>query len=260
MRSVAVALLLPVLLAACSMHGRRVAWETDGAPLLALDAADVVDAVPRPDPILDAGNTSPYVVHGVEYRVLDSASGYRQIGTASWYGTKFHGNPTANGEIFDLYLPTAAHRSLPIPCYLRVTNLRNGRSVVVRVNDRGPFHDQRLIDLSYAAAVKLDMVEEGTAPVRLEAITLAGVADHRGTPDKGYLYLQLGAFSSTHVATDLRNQVAALVDVPVTVTPVDIEGRRLSRVRLGPVDEPGELQRLRELLQLRGFAPGMPLP
>ena len=107
------------------------------------------DAVPRADPILEAGNRSPYTVNGRSYRVLENHSGYRERGIASWYGTKFHGQKTSNGEIFDLYQATAAHKTLPIPSYVRVTNELNGRSVVLRVNDRGPFHSDRVIDLSY---------------------------------------------------------------------------------------------------------------
>ena len=162
--------LLAALLGACSGSEPRVAWENDGMPAVRLDPSQVRDAEPRPDPILDAGNTSPYTVNGVEYRVLTTGAGYREEGTASWYGTKFHGNKTANGEIYDVYLPSAAHRSLPIPSYVRVTNLENARSIVVRVNDRGPFHAERVIDLSYAAAVKLGVIQHGTAPVRVEAL------------------------------------------------------------------------------------------
>ena len=251
---------LAVLLGACSGSEPRVAWENDGAPAVRLDPSQVRDAVPRPDPILDAGNTSPYTVNGVDYRVMTTAAGYREEGTASWYGTKFHGNKTANGEIYDVYLPSAAHRSLPIPSYVRVTNLDNARSIVVRVNDRGPFHAERVIDLSYAAAVKLGMIQHGTAPVRVEALDVAGVDDRRGVQAGDYRYLQLGAFSSADSALDLRNAVAALVSVPVTVTPVDVNGRRLSRVRVGPVRDGRELLRLQEQLLNSGYSSGLALP
>lgn len=253
---------IAVLLVACSNSGSKVkvAWEDDGAPLVALAAKDVADAVPRPDPILKAGNTSPYRVDGIEYHVLPRALGYRETGIASWYGTKFHGNKTANGEIYDLYLATAAHRSLPIPSYVRVTHLRNRRSVVVRVNDRGPFHPSRLIDLSYAAAVKLGFVKDGTARVRVEAIALAGVDDRRNSREGEYRYLQLGAFASVQAAESLRDAVAALVTVPVTLSPVDSDGARLTRVRVGPVSGGRELRRLRDLLMSRGYSPGMALP
>ena len=246
-------------LAGCSGSEPRPVWQGDGAPEQAIAPEQVADAVPRPDPILGAGNTSPYEVAGEQYRVLASAAGYREDGIASWYGTKFHGRKTSNGEDYDLYLPTAAHRSLPIPSYVRVTNLDNGKSMVVRVNDRGPFHSERIIDLSYAAAVRLGFVDKGTAPVRIEAIEVAGVDDRRGSGGD-YRYLQLGAFSSPDAADSLRAAVAGIVSVPVTVTPVEMSGKLLSRVRVGPVANDRQLSEVRQLLLARGFSPGQPLP
>ena len=128
------------------------------------------DPIVRDEERLSAGNTSPYSVLGETYTVLSDAAGYVSEGYASWYGSKFHGRQTANGERYDMYALTAAHRRLPIPSYVRVTNLDNGRNTIVRVNDRGPFHADREIDLSYAAAVKLDFEKVGTARVRIEVI------------------------------------------------------------------------------------------
>ncbi|MEO1078410.1 MAG: septal ring lytic transglycosylase RlpA family protein [Pseudomonadota bacterium] len=253
-------LLLCLVAAACSGPEPRVAWEGDGAPATDLKPGDVVDAVPRPDPILRAGNTSPYEIQGVTYEVLPSAAGYSEVGVASWYGTKFHGKRTANGEIYDLYLATAAHKSLPIPSYARVKNLANGREIVVRVNDRGPFHPERLIDLSYAAAVKLDIVDKGTARVRVQSLAVAGVDDRRDNTYGEYRYLQLGAFASMTAAEHLRESVAELVSVPVEITPVDVGGRRLSRVRVGPIADGEELQTLQNMLVTRGYSPGLALP
>ena len=247
-------------LVACSGPEPRGIAGDDGAPIAPIAVEDVADAVPRPDPLLPAGNTSPYVIEGREYRVLATAAGYDETGVASWYGTKFHGQRTANGEIYDLYLATAAHRSLPLPSYARVTNLRNGRQIVVRVNDRGPFHSERLIDLSYAAAVRLGFAERGTTEVRVEVIELAGVDDRRGIQGGEYRYLQLGAFSSLRSAQELRDSVSAMVEVPVRVSPVDVGGQRLNRVRVGPVNDGRELQRLRDLLMARGYSPGLALP
>lgn len=232
----------------------------DGAPLMTIAAHEVPDAVPRAEPILRAGNSSPYEVAGETYRVLPSATGYRAEGIASWYGTRFHGRKTANGEPYDLYGPTAAHRTLPIPSYVRVTNLGNGRAMVVRINDRGPFHPDRVIDLSYGAAVRLGFADAGTAQVRLEALALAGVDDRRGSEDGVYRYLQLGAFASPETARGLRDRVAALVDVPVTVSPVEVRGRALSRVRVGPVRDEAHLKAVREHLRAIGFDPGQALP
>lgn len=254
------ALATSILFVACSGSGPKVAWEGDGAPTAELSAADIADAIPRPDPILRAGNTSPYSIDGVEYQVLPSAEGYREKGIASWYGTKFHGNKTANGEVYDLYLATAAHRSLPIPSYARVTNLWNGKQIVVRVNDRGPFHADRLIDLSYAAAVKLEFVDKGTADVLVETITLAGIDDLRDSETGEYRYLQLGAFANSATANSLRDSVAAMVSAPVSVTPVDVGGQRLNRVRVGPVADGDQLRYLRDLLMTRGYSPGLALP
>ena len=134
------------------------------------ELAALPDPVPRAEPNSRYGNHSPYVVFGKTYHVMDDARDYAATGTASWYGVKFQGRPTSSGEPYDMYELTAAHRSLPLPSYLRVTNLGNGRSTVVRVNDRGPFHGGRIIDLSYAAAVKLDFANAGTARVHVELL------------------------------------------------------------------------------------------
>lgn len=144
--------------------------ENDGAPPSHVDLSGVPDAVPKAQPLSDLGNHSPYVVLGKRYRVLPSATGYQATGIASWYGSKFHGRPTSSGQPYDMYRMTAAHRSLPIPSYVEVKNLDNGRRVVVEINDRGPFRDGRIIDLSYAAAVRLGFVHEGVTRVRLEAL------------------------------------------------------------------------------------------
>jgi rare lipoprotein A len=143
----------------------------DSAPT---DGIPDVDQIPEPEvrdePHSRYGNRSPYTVLGRTYRVLDSAEGYDEVGTASFYGNKFHGRRTSNLEVYDMYAFTAAHKTLPLPSFARVTNLANGRSVVVRVNDRGPFHDGRIIDLSYAAAVKLGVDRMGTARVEVQGL------------------------------------------------------------------------------------------
>lgn len=133
--------------------------------------ADLPDAVPQAEDKSPYGNPSSYEVYGKRYDILDDARGFRESGYASWYGKKFHGKRTSSGVPYDMYAMTAAHKTLPIPCYVRVTNVSNGKSVVVKVNDRGPFHDGRVIDLSYAAASKLDMIGHGSTLVQLEALT-----------------------------------------------------------------------------------------
>ena len=145
--------------------------EKDGAPEVSVDLSHIKNPTPGPVVRTAAGNKSPYVVFGKRYKVLPDSAGFRQRGNASWYGKKFHGRRTSNGEIYNMYAMTAAHKTLPIPSYVKVTNLNNNRSVIVRVNDRGPFHSDRIIDLSYAAARKLGYAEIGTASVIVEDVT-----------------------------------------------------------------------------------------
>ena len=132
------------------------------------DVSQIPNAVPRVEARSRGGNPSSYVVLGKRYHTLPDSRGFVERGIASWYGRKFHGRKTSNGEVYDMYTMSAAHKRLPIPTYLKVTNLENGRSVVVRVNDRGPFHGKRVIDLSYTAARKLGVVEAGVAKVYME--------------------------------------------------------------------------------------------
>ncbi len=249
------------LLAACSSSpGSRYATHQDAAPVRPISADEVPDAVPRPDPILSAGNKSPYRVNGVTYEVLTDYRNYREQGIASWYGAKFDGYETSNGEIFDLYQATAAHKTLPIPTYARVTNLDNGRSVVVRVNDRGPFHPDRIIDLSYAAAVKLGYMEHGTARVEVEVVDVTGVDDRRGAVAGDYRYLQLGAFSARDSAARLQGEVQALAAAPVVVSEVETGSGLLYRVRVGPFKDGKQLQAAQQRLVENGYARGQPLP
>ena len=152
----------------------------DGAPWWDVDVSRIPDATPT----LHTGNykANPYTVLGKTYFPLQESKNYVQSGTASWYGTKFHGQNTANGEVYDLYGMSAAHKTLPLPAYVRVTNLDNNRVVILRVNDRGPFYSDRIIDLSYAAAKKLGYAESGTARVKVEGIDPAQYWAQRGKP------------------------------------------------------------------------------
>ena len=248
-------LLISLLVSSCSQLARE---EADGKPLRTIEAAQVVEPTPRPDPILAAGNTSPYRVYDTDYTVLTSALGYRERGTASWYGLKFHGRATANGEIYDAYAATAAHRTLPIPCYVRVTNLENGRSMVLRVNDRGPFHPERIIDLSYGAAVKLGFVDRGTAPVEVVALEVDGVMDlrqgvDRGATDNPYRYLQVGSFGDVDSAHRLRSQLVEQLQIPVVVAQLHTGDKTWHRVRVGPIDDLQRLLSLQIRLQRLGY-------
>ena len=238
----------------------RYAVSKDFAPLKPISADQVVDAVPRPDPILAVGNMSPYVIDGVTYEVIKNHRNYQERGIASWYGAKFTGHETSNGELYDVYQASAAHKSLPIPCYARVTNLENGKHIVVRVNDRGPFHSDRLIDLSYAAAVKLGYMEKGTAQVEVEVNDVAGVEDRRDTTYGIYRYLQLGAFGKESTARSLLAELKDILSAPVFISPVEAGGTRLYRVRVGPVDDRQHLLALQQRLQDNGYDAGQPLP
>ena len=232
----------------------------DGAPPLPIASADVKDAVPGPDPILAVGNASPYTVNGVNYEILTDYNDYKVRGTASWYGAKFHGHKTSNGEIYDLYLASAAHKTLPIPCFARVTNLDNGKSIIVRVNDRGPFHSDRIIDLSYGAAVKLGYMEAGTARVEVEVVDVIGVDDRRDSVAGDYRYLQLGAYSTEGSARRLQDTLQALLAPPVFISEVQSGTNLLYRVRIGPMSDALELESVQKQLRMAGFDSGQPLP
>ncbi|HUO80163.1 MAG TPA: septal ring lytic transglycosylase RlpA family protein [Steroidobacteraceae bacterium] len=199
------------------------------AELLALP-----DAVPRSEPRARLGNPPFYEVFGQRYTVLDSSAGYLERGVASWYGPDFHGVRTSVGEPYDMYSMTAAHRTLPLPAYARVTNLRNGRSVVVRINDRGPFKANRIIDLSYAAALKLDMVRDGTTLVEVRALEADGPPPP--APPPGEIYAQAGAFAVADNAERLRERLAGAGIAGVFVRSDTVAGRPLYRVRIGPVE------------------------
>lgn len=231
--------LIVTLLAGCG-GGGSVRVGSDG-PGGRIDASRIPDAVPRVEPRSRYGNPASYQVFGRTYHVMDSAAGHTERGIASWYGSKFHGRRTSSGEIYDMYAMTAAHKSLPLPTYVRVTNLRNGRSVIVKVNDRGPFHDNRIIDLSYAAAAKLDILKEGTGLVEVTAIDPRRPEPARpqlvAAPAAGDadMYIQVGAFASRQNAESFRAQLNSHALGQVTIQ----EGREadgvLYRVRIGPL-------------------------
>ncbi|GJM12905.1 MAG: septal ring lipoprotein RlpA [Pseudohongiella sp.] len=241
-----------------SPNAGRYSITQDRAPTRIVDLASIPEVIPEPINRTRAGNRSPYTVLGKSYRVLPTEEGYNERGIASWYGEKFHGHKTSNGEVFDMYLASAAHKSLPIPSFLRVTNLDNNRSIVVRVNDRGPFHGDRLIDLSYAAAVKLGYADRGTARVQLESIIASGasldVARSSAVPARNETlrisstdskYLQVGAFSELSAAQEVSSRVEEITSLPVFIRTVNTSNNRiLHRVRVGPISDPGQIQRV----------------
>ncbi|MGO9804831.1 MAG: septal ring lytic transglycosylase RlpA family protein [Steroidobacteraceae bacterium] len=230
-------LLAAAALAACTAPVRRAPPPPAPLPPPPADVAAVPDAVPRAEPRSAHGNPPFYDVLGQRYFVLATADGYLERGVASWYGPSFHGGNTSSGEPYDMYGMTAAHKSLPLPTYARVTNLGNGRSVVVRINDRGPFVANRIIDLSYTAAAKLDMLREGTAMVEVRTLT-PGVPDVLGRSAESpppALYVQAGAFADPgNAERELERLHAAGLASAFVVPPLGGHSR-LYRVRLGPV-------------------------
>ena len=261
-QGVALLLASTVLISGCA--DLRPARDTggDGPPSGRHDhLAALPDAVPRAEPRSARGNPETYEVFGKTYRVRSTAAGYDEVGNASWYGRKFHGRDTSSGEPFDMYALSAAHREVPIPTYVEVTNLENQRKTVVRVNDRGPFHSDRILDLSYAAAVKLGFHNDGTARVRVRVVAPAApavqtVAIPQPRPQTAVAtsdqwFLQAGAFSRQDSAQTLRAQLVTLSPAP-TFT-VQVPSDRLYRVRMGPFASRTEAERTRQVLAAARF-------
>lgn len=234
-------LLLTATLTGCSLGPSIITDSDSGPPPGSVDVSNVPNAVPRVEPRSRYGNPSSYVVNGSRYHVMASSRGYVERGIASWYGNKFHGRRTSSGETYDMYAMTAAHKSLPLPTYVSVTNLRNGRSVVVKVNDRGPFHDNRIIDLSYAAAAKLGILAKGTGMVEIRAID-----PRQGPPTPAptslkvantgsNLYLQVGAFSSRFNADQLAERLANSLNRNIRVKQSTNGNGSVFRVQIGPL-------------------------
>lgn len=240
----------------------------DSAPAENRDWSQIPDAVPRWEPRARYGNHSPYTVLGKTYHVLPSSQGYRERGIASWYGKKFAGRATSSQEPYDPYAMTAAHKTLPLPTYVQVTNLDNGKSIVVRVNDRGPFHDGRIIDLSYAAAHKLGYANKGTANVIVEAID-PGEPPREAPPPpisapapaastSGQIYLQVGAFTSLDAAVRLQQQIIRATAAAVGIQSQYEPGRgELHRVRVGPFDSEPSARQVDQMIRDAGL--GAPL-
>ncbi len=247
-------LALTTLLAACG-----VVEERDRAPSRPpADIMNTPDAVPRPEPLSRYGNMRSYEVLGRRYHVMDSAEGYVEQGVASWYGEKFHGRHTSSRELYDMYAMTAAHKSLPLPTYVQVTNLENGRQVVVKVNDRGPFHANRIIDLSYAAAARLGILRRGTGLVEVRALTASGPPPappplRQAGTDGLALYLQVGAFAERDNAARLKSRLHSFSPVPVRILEAMARGGRVHRVQLGPVAGITAMDDLVALVNSRGI-------
>ena len=238
----------------------------DKAPCFRINTNRIPNAVPKAEPLSKRGNPRSYVVFGRRYYVMKSARGYHARGIASWYGMKFHDFQTSNGEIYNVAGMTAAHKTLPLPTFLQVTNLRNGKKIIVKVNDRGPFVNNRLIDLSYAAAKKLDMTGTGTAPVSIVAIT-PGITRLASNPTSirresydGYHqtkkpapYIQLGLFKQRASAQKLAVLVKQWTRSPVNVKTTSIHKRSYYQVVIGPLLNSKSSQQLTHNLRLAGL-------
>ncbi len=253
----------------------RYSLQQDTAPHQHRDVSALPEPVPKQEPRSKYGNMESYSVWGKTYHVLPDAKGYIAEGNASWYGQKFHGHRTSSGEAFDMYQFTAAHRSLPLPTYVRVTNLDNGKNLVVRVNDRGPFHDNRIIDLSWAAAVRLGIDQAGTGRVRVEALSandektpgstvptaVRAAVDSpppntASTPSSAQrLYLQAGAFQDRSSAERLRQSLREQLGLEAEIR----EQQPLFRVWLGPYQDDLSRQQMRQQVADAGFDRPMPI-
>ncbi len=249
-------LLLALVLGACS----TTSIDGDG-PGKQIDAASVENAVPRNESPSKYGNMSSYVVNGVRYAVMKSSDGYVAQGRASWYGKKFHGRRTSSGEVFNMYLATAAHRSLPLPTYAVVTNLDNGKKVLVKINDRGPFYADRIIDLSYAAAVKIGIAEAGTGRVEVHAINSGSPSSSSAMATTVAIplvsegtYVQIGAFKYFVNAQEMRARAlgAGILGVSVDQGKSN-SGEKLYLVRAGPFAKMTKIESIIGKLQKAGI-------
>ena len=246
-----------------------------------IDVSTIPEPVPKVEPRSRYGNKSPYTVLGETYTVLPDAHGYDERGIASFYGNKFHGYKTSSLEDYDMYAFTAAHKTLPLPSYARVTNLSNGKSVVVRINDRGPFHDNRLIDLSYAAAVKIGVWPKGTGLVEVRALdpleadppsaSVASAQPVTPSPARAVaaepnaaaavpapasapaIYLQVGAYADASNAERIAQRLRSAHLAPVQVTDIQSNGRTVRRVRLGPVEDVDRADRITAQIEDMGL-------
>jgi rare lipoprotein A len=259
-----------------SSGGRYQGKDKDWGPDKEIDMSKVPDAVPKYENRTIAGNKNPYTVLGKTYYLMDDERAYKERGTASWYGFKFNGERTSNGELYDMFAMTGAHKTLPIPSYVRVTNLDNRKTVVVRINDRGPFHDGRIIDLSYAAAQRLGITREGTGNVEVEVVVpegdprpplrarkteLTASAKEAGIVTKADAgtaagdtkipegtYLQIAAFGSEKSAKNFAASVKSSLSFAVVIS-TSKPPTKLYRVRVGPFKDAQSMQSARDQLQ-----------
>ena len=255
-----------LLLQACSSSSRY-KINQDHGPANPVDVTEVSNAVPKAEPRSKYGNPKNYKVLGKWYSVRESSKGYTKKGIASWYGKKFHGHRTSSGETYDMYAMTAAHKTLPLPTYVRVTHLENGKSVIVKVNDRGPFHDNRIIDLSYSAAKKLGVTAKGTGAVEVFAIDPETYQKkepyqpkfNRNSALSTYpaksnykLYLQVGAFTDKNNANKLHKRLSRMFKQQQIHSEFASE-KNIYRVRIGPLASVAAADKLTIYLNNKGI-------
>lgn len=250
-----------VFLNGCSTTKRQ-----DGPPPFHIDESCIPDAKPKKEALAKYGNMPKYRVFGKNYYVMKTAKNYHERGIASWYGMMFHKQRTSSGERYNLAAMTAAHKSLPLPTYVQVTNLQNNRKVIVKVNDRGPFAENRIIDLSYVAAKKLGMLGKGTAYVDVKAIdpnhmpSNVPLVARKKTKSNIFavnkrtnsaVYLQVGAFKNKLHAENLKKRLRSVVSSPIMITDLAHKSNKLYRVKIGPIQDVATAdnitQRLREM-------------
>src|SRR3990167_8910829 len=266
----AIIVLLIAVLTSCA-HTRK----GDGPPNFDVDVSRIPNPVPKPEPLAKYGNMKSYKVAGKRYYTMKSCQTFQQTGTASWYGTMFHERRTSSGEKYDMLGMTAAHKTLPLPTYVEVTNLKNNRQIIVKVNDRGPFSSNRIIDLSYAAAKKLGMLGKGTASVRIKAINpytytqpgsryigeqvrdaapiVATAVKSDVTRAARYIYLQAGAFKNKTYALKLKNRLASMLTFPVRISNPAVNSN-LYRVEVGPIRNSTDAEAISQRLKNIGIA------
>jgi len=238
--------LLLAVISACSSHTGRYQQKNDSTPTRLPSQAELSDAIPRAESYSRGGNKD-YQVRGKNYSVLSSAENFKQSGIASWYGKKFHGHLTSNGEIYNMYSMSAAHKNLPLPTYVKVTNNDNNKSVVVRVNDRGPFHENRIIDLSYSAAYKLDMLKAGTANVTIEAITTTKTTQNSVILPKGFV--QVFATQHKKIALSTLKKLTEQFNYEIS-TPYEAG---IYRVKIGPFTNQVKLEKILNEIKKSGY-------
>ena len=259
-------LLSAIILQACSSSSRYKISQDHG-PSDPVDVSEIKNAVPKSEPRSKYGNPKNYKVLGKWYSVKESSTGYKEKGIASWYGKKFHGHRTSSGETYNMYGMTAAHKTLPLPTYVRVTHLKNGRSVIVKVNDRGPFHDNRIIDLSYSAAKKLGVTAKGTGAVEVTAIDPETYQQKQAYQPKVKrtsaistypvkneykLYLQVGAFISQKNANKLHKRLSRMFKQQQIHSDFSSD-KNIYRVRIGPLASVADADKLSSYLNDKGI-------